>query len=595
MKPRVSLAKAAVVVVFASLLLFCSSPTAPPAPEGSADPTTTALHKFDENKFGMFIHWGLYAVPAGEWKGQYVRGIGEWIMFRAKIPVQEYEQLAKQLNPVKFNADEWAQLAKDAGMRYMVITSKHHDGFAMFGSKASPYNIVDATPFARDPMKELSAACASRGIGFGFYYSQDQDWHEPNGRGNDWDFPKDRQPQVYLENKVIPQVKEILSGYGPLALIWFDTPGMLSEQQVTELRDLVKSEQPSCLLNSRIGHGKGDYMQTGDNAIPIQVYSKTKWEVPATLNDTWGFKKNDQNWKDPGDLIGKLADIVSKGGNYLLNVGPTAEGVIPEASQEILRTIGKWIAVNGESIYDTSASPFYLPDITWRATVKPGKVYLHILNWPGTSFRFAGLESEVTRAHFLANGSDVPFKRDGAALEFTLPAAPVDPYDTVLALDIADQTPRVAAGYANHELPERLDLYAWTARFRGEELRYDKPTMSVTNFHKAETFQNELWWYNYEALDGNYAIEITYACDNPIAGSPFRIGVAQGNQGDSSGIEGRVEGTGGKFVTKRVEGTIHVGPEDQQIRFGLSGDDKSAGMRVQKITLIRQAGTTASE
>jgi alpha-L-fucosidase len=597
------LATFAIAAALAALPLACSAPT-PPAAGESGNPaataessglTTAALQKFDENKFGMFIHWGLYAIPAGEWKGQSIRGIGEWIMFRAKIPVQEYAQLAKQFNPVKFNADEWAQLAKDAGMRYLVITSKHHDGFAMFGSKTSPYNIVDATPFGRDPMKELSAACASHGIGFGFYYSQDQDWHEPNGRGNTWDFPEQRQPNVYLENKVIPQVKEILRGYGPLALIWFDTPGMLSEQQVTELRDLVKSEQPSCLLNSRIGHGKGDYMQTGDNAIPIQVYSKTKWEVPATLNDTWGFKKNDHNWKDAGDLIAKLADIVSKGGNYLLNVGPTAEGVIPEESQQILHTIGKWIDVNGESIYGTSASPFYFPDITWRATVKPGKVYLHILNWPGTSFRFEGLENEVTGAHFLANGSDVPFQRDGAALQFTLPAEPVDRYDTVLVLDIADQTPRVAAGYAHDQLPARLDLYSWTARFRGEELRYDKPTMSVTNFHQAETFQNELWWYNYEALDGDYAVEVTYACDNPIAGSTFRVGVAQGNQGDGSGVEGRVEGTGGKFVTKPVAGTIHIGPDDQQIRFGLSGDDKSAGVRVRKITLIRQAARPASD
>jgi hypothetical protein len=227
--------------------------------------------------------------------------------------------------------------------------------------------------------------------------------------------------------------------------------------------------------------------------------------------------------------------------------------------------------------------------------VKPGKLYLHILNWPGASFRFEGLESEVKRAYFLANGSDVPFQKDGAALQFTLPAEPLDPYDTVLVLDIAAETPRAAAGYGNDTLPERLDLHAWTARFRGEELRYDKPTMSVTNFRAAETFPNELWWYNYEALNGDYAVEVTYACDNPIAGSNFRIGVAQGNQGDTSGIEGRVEGTGGQFVTKPVQGVIHVGPEDQQVRFGLSGDDKSAGVRVQKITLIRQPAGAAGQ
>ena len=211
---------------------------------------------------------------------------------------------------------------------------------------------------------------------------------------------------------------------------------------------MVKTQQPSCLLNSRIGHNQGDYFQTGDNAIPIQVSTKRKWEVPATLNDTWGYKKNDQNWKDPGDLIGKLADIASKGGNYLLNVGPTAEGVIPEASQKILRDMGKWLAVNGESIYGTAASPFYFPDITWRATVKPGKLYLHILNWPGRKFRFEGLESEVKRAYFLANGRDVRFRREKTAVDFELPPQPVDPYDTVLVLEVADQTLRVAAGDA---------------------------------------------------------------------------------------------------------------------------------------------------
>ncbi len=406
-----------VLAVLAAALFSCGG--GPPTPEAKTeqDPTAAALERFDNNKFGMFIHWGLYAVPAGEWKGKYVRGIGEWIMNRAKIPVGEYEQLAKQFNPVKFDADAWAQLAKDAGMRYLVITAKHHDGFAMYGSKVSKYNIVDATPFGRDPMKELSAACDDKGIGFGFYYSQDQDWHEPNGRGNDWDFPVERDPQIYLQNKVLPQVKELLTGYGKLALIWFDTPGLLSEQQTIELRKEVKELQPSCLLNSRIGHGQGDYTQTGDNAIPIQPYTDVKWEVPATLNDTWGFKKNDDNWKDPADLIAKLADIVSKGGNYLLNVGPTAEGVIPQASQDILRTIGKWIDVNGEAIYGTSPSPFYFPDVTWRATVKPGKVYLHIINWPGASFTFDGLESDITKATFLANGQAVPFERNGTARE----------------------------------------------------------------------------------------------------------------------------------------------------------------------------------
>lgn len=553
-----------------------------------ADPTAEALTRFDQIKFGMFIHWGLYAIPAGEWKGKYYRGIGEWIMFRAKIPVNEYEQLAKQFNPVKFNADEWAQLAKDAGMRYMVITAKHHDGFAMFGSKASGYNIVDATPYGKDPMKDLAAACARHGLGFGFYYSQDQDWHEPHARGNNWDFPAERRPEIYLEGKVFPQVKELLTNYGSLKLIWFDTPGLLSEQQVTELRQLVKTLQPGCLINSRIGHNKGDYFQTGDNAIPIQVYTKMKWEVPATLNDTWGYKKNDQNWKDPADLIGKLADIVSKGGNYLLNVGPTAEGIIPEASQRILRTIGKWLAVNGESIYETSHSPFYFPDITWRCTVKPGKLYLHILKWPGNRFRFAGLESEVKRAYWLANRRPVRFRKDAGALEFVFPAKPVDPYNSVLVLDIADQSPRVAAGFRYDTLPARLDLYAWSARLRGEEIRYDRASASATNFRKAETERNELWWYPYGSLDGEYEVELTYACEDRFAGSPYQIGVRRGGQAQDQVLRGRIEPTAGQFASKPVQGVLRITPADQYISFGLPEDDTSAPLRLRKITLTRR-------
>jgi alpha-L-fucosidase len=571
----------------AAAVLLAVASQAQDSPQVKAE-TEKALRHFDESKFGLFIHWGLYAIPAGEWKGKYVRGIGEWIMFREKIPVGEYEKLAGQFNPVKFSGEEWAQLAKDAGMKYMVITSKHHDGFAMFGSKASPYNIVDATPFRKDPMKDLSAACAKRGLDFGFYYSQDQDWHEAGGRGNNWDFPEKRDAQPYLNQKVFPQVKEILGGYGKLGLIWFDTPGLLSIAQVDSLRGMVKQLQPSCLINSRIGHGRGDYTQTGDNAIPIQVYTADgKWEVPATLNDTWGFKSNDQNWKDPRDLIGKLADIASKGGNYLLNVGPTAEGVIPKPSQDILRTMGRWLAANGESIYGTGPSPFMINGITWRATVKPGRIYVHILNWPGEKLRIEGLESKVTGASLLATKAKVKFAQKGAAVELSLPKAALDVNDTVVVLEIADQQAKVADGFRAGQLPASLDLYAWEARLRGEEIRYDFATQSAHGFKRFQSETNMLFWYPYKALEGTYQVELTYSCDDAVAGSRYRLFVDDKSKPGNLQIEGEVAGTGGKFVTMKLPGKLDVTKQTNTIAFQLQGDDKSAPMKVRKITLTR--------
>ena len=295
------------------------------------------LKWFHEAKYGLFIHWGLYAVPAGEWKGQRIPGIGEWIMNRAKIPVREYEQIARQFNPVKFNADEWVQLARDAGMKYIVITSKHHDGFALFDSKVSKYDVVDATPFKRDILKELVAACRKQNMPLGFYYSQSQDWHEPNGAGNNWDFgPDDKKDyDKYLREKAEPQVKELLTEYGPVALVWFDTPRMMEGDRAKRFTRIVRELSPKTLIDGRLGE-PGDYMSTGDNVVPPAVQT-TAWEVPATINHTWGYKAYDHDWKSPGTIIFKLVDIVSKGGNYLLNVGPMANGVIPEPSQYVLR------------------------------------------------------------------------------------------------------------------------------------------------------------------------------------------------------------------------------------------------------------------
>src|ERR1035438_2808908 len=379
---------------------FGQSP--PPAAPASQD---AKMKWFRDAKFGLFIHWGLYAIPAGEWKGQMMPGLGEWIMHDARIPVKEYEQLASRFNPVQFDAEAWVKFAEEAGVKYIVITAKHHDGFAMFRSAVSKYNVFDATPFHRDPLQELAAACAKHNMKLGFYYSQAQGWAEPGGAGNDWDFGPDNQKDFdqYLRGKAEPQVKELLTGYGPLGLIWFDTPRMMNGQRGQRFIDLVHAVQPATLIDGRLGSA-GDYVSMGDNRIPDAAV-KGDWEVPATINDTWGFKKYDNHWKSTDEVIFKLVDIVSKGGNYLLNVGPTAEGIIPRPSMVTMQAMGEWLKENGEAIYGAGPTPFggEFGSTKWRCTSKPGKLFITLFQWPDGPLELNQVKDKVTKAYLLTD------------------------------------------------------------------------------------------------------------------------------------------------------------------------------------------------
>jgi alpha-L-fucosidase len=445
---------AAAVSVAALALTAAAQPGAKPLPTPASQ--DAKMQWFREAKFGLFIHWGLYSIPAGTWKGQPIAGIGEWIMNRAKIPAVEYAELAKQFNPVEFDADAWVQMAQDAGMKYLVITSKHHDGFAMYHSLVSKYNVYDATPWHRDPLAELAGACARHGIKFGFYYSQSQDWHEPNGAGNEWDFGPDNKKDydLYLRSKAEPQVKELLTNYGPICLIWFDTPRMMEADRADRFLDIARTMQPATLVDGRLGK-KGDYVSMGDNRIPNEVVPGD-WEVPATINHTWGFKTDDTDWKTPEDITFKLVDIASKGGNYLLNVGPTSEGVIPQASQNNLRAAGRWLKINGEAVYGAGPTPFgyelgaadsskldkagkptFVIATDWRCTTKPGKYYIHLFKWPAGQFELSDAKGKVTKAYLLADAGHKSLKvtQSGSKVTVALPANAPGEIASVLVLE----------------------------------------------------------------------------------------------------------------------------------------------------------------
>lgn len=313
---------------------------------------------FKQAKFGMMVHFGLYSVLGGEWKGKRAEKISEWIQQQFQIPNAEYEKLAEVFNPVFFDAEDYVKLAKELGMEYIVVTAKHHEGFSLFHSKASKFNVVDATPFKRDIIKEYADACRKYGLKFGLYYSQEMDWHEPNGGGrewppdenlvetvyweNKWDFPSDNKDfSEYFYGKVMPQVEELLTNYGDICLIWFDNPWVITPGQSQELFELVKRLQPNCLVNSRIGNECGDYTSTEDNGYLYEVKKGELVECPATLstNDNWGYNSFDEKWRTADEIVDIKEKLNASGINYLLNVGPDSLGRIPVRALNILKEV----------------------------------------------------------------------------------------------------------------------------------------------------------------------------------------------------------------------------------------------------------------
>jgi alpha-L-fucosidase len=404
---------------------------------------------WSDARFGMFIHWGLYAQWGCHYPGTnggLLNGGSEHMMLHLQIPLAKYAQIADVFNPTNFNADEWATIAKNAGMKYMVITSKHHDGFAMYDSQSSDYNIVKRTPWHQDPIAELAKACQKQGLKFGVYYSLGRDWADPdvptkNGyRSNTWDYPDETNKVFakYFERKVKPQITELLTHYGPIAVLWFDTPERISPAESKELVNLIHKLQPNCIINSRVGNGLGDY-GVSEQKIPGNGDTKP-WETCMTLNGHWGYFLGDEKWKPATTVIRNLVDIVSKGGNYLLNVGPTGEGVIPQGAVNDLQQVGAWMKVNGDSIYGTTASPLKTQPSWGRITKKGDTLYLHVFDWPAggkLSVNGLGSSQSALSAHLLTKPDaqlNVTKDKNTGAVLIDLPSKPLDPIDSVIVL-----------------------------------------------------------------------------------------------------------------------------------------------------------------
>jgi alpha-L-fucosidase len=452
---RLFLAAVGVCVLIAAVLFF-DLPTANAETKAERD---QRMQWWREARFGMFIHWGLYSVPAGQWKGKKINEkCAEWIQQYAQIPVEDYEPLAKQFNPVKFDADQWVRVAKDAGVKYIVITTKHHEGFCLFDSKYTDYDVM-STPFKRDIMKELADACRRQGIQICWYHSI-MDWHHPDylprrpwekrsAEGANFD-----RYVTHLKN----QLRELMSNYGKIGVLWFDGEweNTWTHRHGQDLDNYVHGLDPNIIVNNRVDKGRevmagltkegefsGDF-GTPEQKIPATGLPGVDWETCMTMNDTWGYATHDQNWKSKEDLIRKLIDIVSKGGNFLLNVGPTAEGVIPPASVDRLEAIGQWMKTNGESIYGTSASPF--EKLAWgRCTQKQlpdGKrrLYLHVFDWPKDGkLVVPSLGAKVTSAYLLAdpNRTSLTTAASPSGIEVALPAQAPDAVASVVVLEIA--------------------------------------------------------------------------------------------------------------------------------------------------------------
>ena len=506
------------------ILFFTSGVNCPKGAEGPAD----RMKWWQEARFGMFIHWGVYSVPAD----------GEWFLENRKMPVSEYEKFAGQFNPVKFNAAEWVRITKDAGMKYIVITSKHHDGFGMFRSGMTDWCLRSA-PFERDPLEELAAACKEEGIRLCFYYSI-LDWHHPDyGVRRPWnDVVKGAPDMDRYVNFMKGQLKELLTNYGPIGVLWFDGgwEKAWTRKRGEDLYKYARGLQPDIIINDR---GSAGDFTTPEQNIP-STGSDRDWESCMTINNNWGYSKNDRSWKSAKKLIRNLVDCASKGGNYLLNVGPDAEGVISGPSIERLSEIGRWLKVNGESVYGTSRSPFpawSLPSYV-KCTRKGKILYIHCYYefLQENEEIILPLRNKVLSAKVLVTGEKINFRKDADGMHFLVPEQPVDKNDTVFVVEIEGEPDILPTPPIRPDPDGNLVLPAKFAVLHGSTAVYEYGKGKNNIGYWVDPKDWVSWDIEIDRA-GTYGVEIEWACEPGAAGSSYKISV------EDKSLQGAVEPT----------------------------------------------------
>ncbi|MDR3688354.1 MAG: alpha-L-fucosidase [Fimbriimonas sp.] len=539
------------------------------------------MHWWREARFGMFIHWGLYAEPAGEYNGKRTDSIGEWIMHDLKIPVADYAELAKKFDPEQFNADQWVSIAKSAGMKYIVMTAKHHEGFAMFHTKVDGYNIYDATPFKRDPIAEMAAACRKQGIKFGVYYSQAQDWHHAGGAayGGHWDTAQDGDLHEYVKKIAAPQVDELLSKYHP-AVLWWDTSVGMSPEDIKELTASF-SKDPGLIANNRLGNGVPGDTETPEQYIPPKGYPGKDWETCMTINDTWGYKSFDKNFKSTETLLRNLIDIASKGGNYLLNVGPEPTGLIPAPEVERLKDVGKWLKTNGASIYATSPSPYQRLSFDGRATVKGKSLYLNVFNWPEGGLVLNGLQTPVLSAKSVATGQKLSVQKgpDGA-LTIEKPTQ-VDPISTAIVLNLSGPPVVVEPEFQLTPMANGdIQLKATDAKTEGSSIQVEGENVGYwTNEADSVSWKVTVP----EANAGKYNAHLNYSCEPGTEGATYVLDV----DGVASDVTGKVAKTGswGDYASIDLEGVLTLPTGSHVVKVHVLAKPGFAVMNLKNILL----------